>query len=468
MTRDRIGLGFLVFIILAFSLLNTSVLAQENFYPPLTSDNAVVVYNLETGQVLYSRRGEEKMAPTAATKLLTMMVVEDLFAKNGSDYKLQNILITEESLKDIGIFGDKSAPRLGLTQGSDIPAIDLIKATLVSNANDACNALVHFCAGEFLKGGSDYFVNEMNKKAQAIGANNSLFLNPLGLDQAGMVSTPLDIALIAGEFYKRNDLLEYSNLPFFRFNNGGTIHTKNYLLSDSLTNKHVHKKAVGMIAGQRTDDKDYLLVTATESGGLTYIIVVMGASGEIRNKDGTRSFGEGNAYDDMTVLIPWATTSFGYRTLVEENQPVGELKVALGKDFDHVAITPAFALEMLINHGLDLSEINRSIEYDPEFVYKGEYNDDIVDMIKAPVNKGQVVGTMYLYHDNQEIGRVKLVTQRAVDVSGVLSVAGKIGEFLFSGTMRIILYVLGGLILFYVLFSIISAIVRGVRKINKE
>ena len=82
-----------------------------------------------------------------------------------------------------------------------------------------------------------------------------------------------------------------------------------------------------MIAGQARPEGGYCLVTSAEKSGLGYVMVVMEAPGEIRNTDGTRSFPEGNAYQDIHKVFPWATTSFGYLTLVNEREIIGELPV---------------------------------------------------------------------------------------------------------------------------------------------
>ncbi len=455
-----------VAVLLMLSLFATSAAAQE-LYPQISSNNAIVVYNIESGQVLYSNRADETIAPTAATKLVTMMIVSDLFSEFGIDKKTQSVTVTEGALSGIGSLGDKSAPRLGLSAGNSFTAEDLIGASLVGNANDACNALAYYCANELLGGGIGAFVELMNKKAEEIGARNSFFLNAVGLDQSSMVTTVSDVALIAAAFYKYNDLLNSANRPSMRFNNASTIHAKNYLLSDSLIGTYKNNQAIGIIAGQRTDNEDYALITAVEKDGLTYIIAVMEASGEIRNTDGTRSFGEGNAYADMKELIPWTMGSFGYQTLAEENQLVGELRVAMGKSFDHVAVVPQQKLERLVNKSVDLDSIERKIVYDSERVYKGEHNGAIIDMIDAPVSKGQVVGTLFLSYNGEELGSVSLIAQSSVDASGLLSTASRVRSFLFGKTMRVILIIFGAVVAFYVLFSIATAILRGIKRIKK-
>lgn len=441
----------------------------DNFtlYPEVNSENAIVVYNIESAQVLFSQRGDDVVSPTVATKLLSMMVVSDLFEENDIYAKTQKVEVDAKSLTSIRALDGISAPRLGLTAGNSFTADDLINATLVANANDACNALAYYCSKELMDGTIESFVTRMNEKAAEIGAEKSHFKNATGLDINGMETTPMDVALIAAEFYKYNDLFLISNKPSFKFNGKNVVHTKNFLLSDSIIKDYKNNDALGMIAGQRCSDGDYALITATEKDGLAYIIVVMEASGEIR-KDGIRSFGEGNAYDDMKNLLEWTRKSFGYQTLANENELITELRVDMGKNFDHVSVVPEKKVELLVNKKIDSEKIERQITLDSEIVYKGEHDDSIVDMVTAPITKGQVLGTMTFSFEGENIGSVNLIAQNTVDSSGLLSTANKIKDFLFGSTMRTILIIFGVIIVVYIIFSIIAAIIRAIKKIKKE
>jgi D-alanyl-D-alanine carboxypeptidase (penicillin-binding protein 5/6) len=114
-----------------------------------------------------------------------------------------------------------------------------------------------------------------------------------------------------------------------------------------------------------------------------------------------------------------------------------------------------------------LDSIERKIVYDSERVYKGEHNGAIIDMIDAPVSKGQVVGTLFLSYNGEELGSVSLIAQSSVDASGLLSTASRVRSFLFGKTMRVILIIFGAVVAFYVLFSIATAILRGIKRIKK-
>jgi len=439
----------------------------EGLFPILNAGNAVAVYNIESGQLLYDNRGDEVVAPTVSTKLLTMMVVYDIFKEKSINAETQMVTVSAKSLYNIGTLGDKSAPRLGLTAGKSFTAKDLMCASLVANANDACSALAYYCATELLGGQIEGFVVLMNQKAVEIGATNSYYKNVTGLVQNDMVTTPKDVALIAAAFYKYNDLLVIAKQPSFSFNEGNTIHNKNYLLSDALISDFIMAEALGIAAGQRNDNEGYTLITAVEKDGLSYILVIMEASGEIRDANGIRSFNAGNAYDDMKILVPWTLTSFGYKTIVEQGELISELRVDLGKDYDHVSVVPENKVERLVNKSVEMSKIERIITYDSEIVHKGEYNEQIVDMVNAPITKGQVVGTMLFTYNGTEIGKVNLVAQSTVDSSGLLSTANKIKNILFGKTMKVILIIFASLIAIYILFSIVTSVMRGVKKVKK-
>ena len=446
------------------SAANTSSTDEVTLVPKLKSENAVAVYNADGNQMLYSNRGTEKVAPTAATKLLTMMVVYDIFKENNLGMKTE-VTVESAALLNIGAQGDKSAPFLGLRAGETYTAEDLIGATLVANMNDACNILAYYCATKVLNSTMDAFIERMNKKAEEIGAKDSTFKNAGGLVEDGMTTTPEDVARIAGAFYKYNDLLTLDNRAKMTFNNKSNIHTKNYLLSDFLTKAYKNKNAIGLMAGQRSDTDGYCLITATEKDGLAYIIVVMEASGEIRGTDGSRSFTAGNAYDDAGDLIDWTRKSFAYQKLVNENEPITELKVEMGKSYDYVAVVPENKVELLVNKAVDLSKVEKQITLDSTIVYKsGEESQ--VDTVKAPVMKGQVVGTLSFTYNGTVIGSVNLITQNTVDESKLMSTANSIKDFLFGSTMRVILIIFAIIIVLYTLYSLIASIVRGVKNIK--
>ena len=64
---------------------------------------------------------------------------------------------------------------------------------------------------EFLKGTEIDFVKEMNKKVKALGLKNTQFKNCTGLDEEGHYSSAYDMAVIAKELLKHEEILKFSS-----------------------------------------------------------------------------------------------------------------------------------------------------------------------------------------------------------------------------------------------------------------
>ncbi|MDL2287330.1 hypothetical protein LJB90_02040 [Eubacteriales bacterium OttesenSCG-928-G02] len=410
--------------------------------PTITSNGLIVIKCVQNGQILFNTANGKSVSPTVSAKLVAAMVAYDMLPSLD-----ERIEVKSEALKGIGSIGDISAPMLNLTPGNAFTARQLLLATLVSAANDACNSLAYHLSD----GNLSLFVEKMNQKAAEIGCLNTKFTNAVGLDDVGSFTTVEDVAAIAATFFKYNTLLELASQPSYQIGNA-TIHTKNYLLSESLYKGATIKKAMGMIAGQRSSQADYCLITAAEEGGLGYVYVIMNAAGEIRNTDGTREFPAENAYNDMKKIFDWAKTSFGYVTLLEEGKVVGELPVSLGADsFDHVNYVAEEKLEILFPKGLSKDEITSEKLL-------------TLEQLTAPVQKGTVVGEIRYYHNGAEIAKTNLITAVGVEKSSLLALGSQLKAFLYGSTMKTIIKVFIVLILLYILFIITVNIIKLVLK----
>ena len=257
--RTFLCLSLLCLLLLACAL--PALAEEEGEEPPvITSGNSIVIYNVETDTFLFENDGTRSLAPTVVSKLMTAMIAADLYESLSA-----KVTVAAEALRDIGAAGDISAPRLGLTAGSEMTGEDLLCATLVSSANDAACALAYDISG----GDMAAFVEEMNRRAEAIGASDTHFTSPAGVYSDRSHTTARDAARIAGAFYNYNRLLEISSLPYYQL--GNTMHTKNYLLSEALMKGCTLAGVKGIAAGQAKADGEYCLITAAESEALTYI-----------------------------------------------------------------------------------------------------------------------------------------------------------------------------------------------------
>ena len=417
--------------------------------PEITSGNMVVIRSVDTGQILLDTTSGEKTAPTVSAKLVSAMVAYDLIDnidKQGVEYTVPGEALLA---KNIGQMGDISCPMLGLKSGDKLTPRQLFAATLVSAANDACYTLAYNVSG----GDVASFVEKMNEKAAEIGCADTLFTTPVGLNDGVAYTTARDVSLIAAAFYKYNRLLSISSMPSYML--GKTMPTKNYLLSKTLTKDYFFSGVKGMIAGQSRIDGGYCLITAGENAGLGYVFVVMEAPGEIRNKDGTRTFPENNAYADIHKTFKWALTSFGYLLMVKKGEVVGTLPVAVGSDnTDSVNYIALDEVDMLVPTGLTVEDIAR----EPTMYY---------EELEAPVEKDKVVGKLDLYYQDELLATVPLVTAAAVDRSQLLSLFQRFKAFLTSPTVKTVIRVVLIIIICYLVLLIALKIYAVISKANK-
>ena len=464
-TAEHILCFALVFVLM-FSLLSFEAGASDDFEN--TSGNAMVSMCVDNGQFLFSSRGDEKVAPTVAAKLVATMVIYDLFTENDQKFEETQVTVTAESLMTIGAIGDISAPTMGFSAGNTYYAKDMLSAALVANANDACSALAYYCGETFLGGGIADFIARMNKKAAELGLVHTKFVNATGLDNVAQYTTPNEVAKIAAAFYRYDYLVKLSNVESFLFNGKSTVRNKNYLLSNFFVSGFLNKHAIGMIAGQKNAKGDYCVITSCEKEGRAYVFVVMCASGMLVDEDGNRSFGPKNAYEDINRLIDWVLSSFEYITVASTKDTVDEIHVNLGNSVDYVIVVPANEVESLVNVSADSGEIEKIITYDDSLVYQSEFNGNTVNTVDAPINQGQKLGTVtYKYH-GMELATVDLVAKESIDSSGMLTFLSNVKNFLFGNVMKTILIIIGVILGLYVLIALTTAIVRFVKKVKKN
>lgn len=436
--------------------------------PGITSGNVAVAYCIEDDQFLWADRIDERVDPVVAAKLIASMVVCDILSEQGLSMDSTEVTVTEEALKSTGDVVDVRIPTMGLKKDSVYTVKDLLSATLVACANDAVAALASGFGQKYLGGDTSTFVERMNKKARSIGLENTNFTNPTGLYDPNQYTTPREVVLLTAAFYRYNALVNLANVESFIFNRKSTVRNKNYLKSNYFVNGFLNKNAIGLIAGQLDRNGKYSLITASQKDGRTYIFAVMCASGMIVEKVNdkiTYSFGGGNAYDDINLLINWVRDSFKYLTIAKADTIVGELRVNLGNSADHVMVVPAGDVEKLV---LDIPDAipEMTLVYDESVVYKKEFNGNEYDTIDAPVNAGQKIGTITYSYNGIEIATVDAVAREGVESDGVKATLDSAKNFLFGGVMKTILYVIAGLIAAWLLFSLVAAVVRSAQRLR--
>ncbi len=209
-----------LFGLIMFLLLIVNVNAEVD----LTSNakSAILVDNL-SGKVLYEKAADEKLAPASMTKLASMLIVMEAIDNNTLKFD-DKVTISEEA-------ANMGGSQIFLEAGEEYTVHDLLKGVAIASGNDAVVALA-----EKVGGTQEKFVEMINKRLQEIGAVNTHFVNPHGLDAEGHYSTARDMSIIARELLKHEKILEYTSIyeEYLEKNDG----SKTWLVN---TNKPVYK-----------------------------------------------------------------------------------------------------------------------------------------------------------------------------------------------------------------------------------
>lgn len=159
---------------------------SEIVAPPEITAKAGIISEMSSDRILYEKNISSKVPMASTTKIMTFIIAiencEDLY---------ETVTVSRQAAYTEG-------STMHLAEGETITVHDLLYGLLLNSGNDAAVAIA-----EHVGGSIDEFCNMMNDRAVSIGATNTNFKTPHGLDVDGHYTTAYDLALIAKEAYKQ-------------------------------------------------------------------------------------------------------------------------------------------------------------------------------------------------------------------------------------------------------------------------
>jgi serine-type D-Ala-D-Ala carboxypeptidase (penicillin-binding protein 5/6) len=233
--------------VLAILCTATAHAAADNPFP--RAADAYVVKR--DGRVIWAAGEDERHAPASLTKMMTALLVLERGRLE------ETVVVSRAASREHG-------SRIGLRAGDQMRTRDLLAATVMHSANDACHALADHIGPTF--------ITKMNQRAQALGMKNTQFVDPCGWDRPGHYSTATDLARLA-EVVMQNP--EYQHVARLRETEIRTVdgrrrfHVRN-------TNYLIGRYS-GAVAGKTgtTGAAGYCLVTMAERDGVRVTIVLL-------------------------------------------------------------------------------------------------------------------------------------------------------------------------------------------------
>lgn len=157
------------------------------------------LFDLDHESVMFAQNIHEKSYPASITKIMTAI----LAFKNGNMDDI--VTIPAEALNQ-----ESGSTEIGFQEGDQVTLDELLHGLLIYSGNDAAVAIAQHIGGSV-----DQFVEMMNQEALELGATNTHFANPSGLQDENHYTTVYDIYLMLQEAMTYPHFLEIAQLSSY-------------------------------------------------------------------------------------------------------------------------------------------------------------------------------------------------------------------------------------------------------------
>jgi D-alanyl-D-alanine carboxypeptidase len=330
-----------------------------NVYGENLNVNAVtaIAMDSESKTILFEKNSRMIVPMASTTKIMTALVA----LKYGKLDK--NITISKNAAS---IRGSK----VGYKAGEVIAMKELLYGLMFRSGNDAAIAIAEDL-GKDIKG----FSKLMNEYALEIGAVNSHFETPHGLDSENHYSTAYDLALITSKAKENklfNEIVSSKDIKAETLGFTRDYHNINKIL-------YQIPGANGVKTGS-TGKAGKCLVTSVNMNGHDVIFVVLNCTPR---------------WKETTKMYKYVSDKFSYKKLYSKNQVINEVKLPMGK------------LQLTVSKDIVLPlENNKNYEVKMRIPKNGKVN----------IKKGDIMGEIQVFNKNKEVYVAPLEAKNSIGI----------------------------------------------------
>ena len=340
---------------------------------PEISAKSAVLYEATTGTILFEKNSSEALPPASVTKIMTLLLLAQAI-EDGS-ISLDDRVIISKNASSMG------GSQVFLKEGEEMSVEELLKCTVIASANDASVALAeHLCGSE------EAFVKKMNMKAEELKLSGSRFENTTGLDDTvnNHTMSAYDIAVLSSLLIQYDFITKYSSLW------QDTIRDGAFTLTNTNRLVRYYDGCNGLKTGS-TDKAGYCVSVSAQRNNLKLICVIMGADSKEKRNEEARAlldygFSSVSLYESPSVLL--------------EKIPV------LKSSRESIWIREE-GFRYLCEKG-SVKNIEKVYEIPKECI--------------APLEVGQIVGSVKYYLDGVYIGESKLFAEEEARALGFIEI----------------------------------------------
>jgi len=354
---------------------------------------SAVLIDGDSGRVLFEKQGKDIRPMASTTKIMTCIIA--LEQGNPDDIAAASAYASS-----------RPKVKLGVQEGETYYLRDLLYSLMLESHNDAAVVIA-----EHIGGSVEGFAQLMNEKAKELNCHDTYFITPNGLDATETLengeekmhsTTAADLARIMkyciNESPQKDEFLNITQTTNYNFSN--TEGTRTFQCSN---HNAFLSMMDGAISGKTgfTNNAGYCYVGALQRDGRTFIVALLGC-GWPNNKS--------YKWSDTKKLMNYGLEHYTYRDVFEKN-----------KTFDPVVVNDGIpqswnsdddAYETL---KVDLSEEEQTLSVLLREDEEIDVRYDIPDQLKAPVKKGEKVGTVQYYLGEDLLGEYPIVTANTVN-----------------------------------------------------
>lgn len=329
-----------------------------------------LLMEVSTGKILYEKNIDEKVSVASLTKMMAQLLILEKVEKGELSWDEK----VTASINASGMGGTQ----IWLTTGEVMSVRDLMKGITMASANDATVAMAEKIAGT-----EESFVQMMNDRAKQLGLKNTTFKNCTGLDEDGHYSTARDLATIAQELLKHEQIFEFSSVyeDYLRTD----TENKFWLVN---TNKLVrlYEGADGLKTGF-TDNAKYCMAVTAKRDNMRLLAIVLGEEvSKVRNQE-------------TAELLDYGFNLYKVDLLQSKKEKI-----------DSIPLNKASVDSVDVYTKEDITILNKksdvSLDYDREVK---------INNITLPLKNGTVVGKISFKYNNKIVKEEDLIVLEDVE-----------------------------------------------------
>ncbi len=312
------------------------------------------------GQLIWSKNGTAPMYPASMTKMMTEIIAIEALPDLD-----ETILITDEMMR--GLF-EANASMAGFLAGDEPTVRDLLYGAALPSGAECVNALAIRTDGSL-----EAFISHMNRKAQELGMTATRFTNPTGLHGNDHVSSCRDMEVLLAYCLANDTFREIFTARTYRA--APTASHPEGIDMESTVWRFLEEDPIPGLTGGKTGftyPAGRCLASAAAINGMDLILITGKAPDHYTA-----------AIDDARTVYGWCRDNLQRRVILAKGEQLALIRIRDAKDADRITVSSDTALSRDVSTCTDI-----------------RVEKDFPDMLEAPVEAGQLLGTVAVYEND--------------------------------------------------------------------